>query len=224
MAVETDEATLIFDYYTDPAGVLDSILARARRLYVMVSHSHRDHLNMDIFSWAGVTRYVLANECRRKLKRAIDVDALPISWLHHDESWTDEVLALTAFDSTDVGVSFLATIQGRRMFHAGDLNCWHFSEESDAQQVRKAVGDFRAILGTIAATVQHVDVAMFPVTPNIGGDFALGARLWLQAIDTDLFLPMHTWARDREAAQYDLYRNPQHGKCLLLHPGESIDP
>ena len=136
MAVETDEATLIFDYYTDPAGVLDSILARARRLYVMVSHSHRDHLNMDIFSWAGVTRYVLANECRRKLKRAIDVDALPISWLHHDESWTDEVLALTAFDSTDVGVSFLATstvgTSARRATHSRCARRWAISVPSSA--------------------------------------------------------------------------------------------
>ena len=141
-AIETGDVTLVFDYYIDPAGAIDDILSRAQRLYVLVSHSHRDHLNPDIFGWHaryGVTQYIIANECRRKLKRAMDLTAHPITYIHHDEDWSDGRVTVHAFDSTDVGLCYTVTADGRRIFHAGDFMCWHFSEECDEQAVRKAL-------------------------------------------------------------------------------------
>ena len=38
----------------------------------------------------------------------------------------------------------LIDLQGMRLFHAGDLNNWHWSEESTPQEIRKAEGDFLA--------------------------------------------------------------------------------
>lgn len=225
MAVEVGDVTLIFDYYIDPARVLDSILNRARRLYVFVSHSHRDHLCMDIFAWRDrcpQVQYVLANECRRKLKRAIDLTAYPIAWLHHDEDWHDRNIAVHAFDSTDVGVSFLVNVAGRRIFHAGDYTCWHFSEEQDTAAVRKAKGDFHAILDKIVAYSPQIDLVMMPVVPNIGGDWAYGARELLRAIEVDTFIPMHMWGRDREATQWELYQNPAYGRCVYLASGSFL--
>lgn len=223
-AVETDTVTLVFDYYIDPAGVLEDILSRAQQLYVFVSHSHRDHLNTEIFDWEeryGVTGYVIANECRRKLKRSVELFSFPITFIHHDEDWNDAELSVHAFDSTDVGVSFLVGLDGKRLFHAGDYTCWHFSEEQDMAAVRKAKGDFHAILNKIVAYAPCIDVAMMPVVPNIGGDWAYGAREFLRAVQVDTFIPMHTWGRDREATQWSLYQNPTHGQCLHLPAGKS---
>ena len=186
MAVEVGDVTLIFDYYIDPAGVLDDILARARRLYV------------------------------------IDLNAYRIAWLHHDEDWSDDRLAIHAYDSTDVGVGFLVDVDGRRIYHAGDYTCWHFSEEQDTQAVRKARGDFHAILNRIVAHSPHIDLAMMPVVPNIGGDWAYGPREFLRAISVDTFIPIHTWGRDREATQFALYQNPAHGQCIHLQPGQTL--
>lgn len=224
MAVEMGDITLVFDYYIDPAGVLDGILSRAKRLYVLVSHSHRDHLNPEIFEWQsryGVAQYVIANECRRKLKRSIDLAALPVTFLHHDEDWGDGRVTVHTFDSTDVGVSFLVDVDGHRIFHAGDYTCWHFSEEQDAAVVRKAKGDFHVILDKIVAYSPQIDLAMMPVVPNIGGDWAYGAREFLRAIMVDTFIPMHMWGRDREASQFSLYQNPAHGQCVHLSPGQT---
>ncbi len=215
--------TLVFDYYIDPAGVLDGILNRAQKVYVFVSHSHRDHLNPEIFEWQsryGVVHYVIANECRRKLKRSIDLASLPVTFLHHDEDWNDGMVRVHAFDSTDVGVSFLVEVARLRIFHAGDYTCWHFSEEQDAAAVRKARGDFHVILDKIVAYSPRIDLAMMPVVPNIGGDWAYGAREFLRAIQVDTFIPMHTWGRDREATQWELYQNPDYGQCVHLQPGE----
>ena len=224
-AIETKQATLIFDYYIDPSGVLSTIMERATRVYVFVSHSHRDHLCHDIFSWRDrypIARYIIANECRRKLMRSMNLEQWPMTFASRGKAWTDGTITVQTFGSTDVGVSFMVDVDHRRFFHAGDYTCWHFSEEGDIQQVKKAQGDFHAILRDIVAYTDHLDVAMMPVVPNIGGDFAYGAREFLKAVRCDLFLPMHTWGRDREAAQFHLYQNPAYGKCLLLSTGESM--
>ena len=226
MAIETHEATLLFDFYTDPANLAPDLLRRSQRLYIMVSHSHRDHLCHDIFGWYNqypdtITQYVIANECRRKLKRAISLDNLPVTFLHHDEDWTDGTLAIHTFSSTDVGVSFLATIDGRTVFHAGDFSCWSFSDDDESLR-RKARGDFHAILRTIARHSPHIDVVMMPVIPNIGGDWAYGPRELLRAIRVDHFIPIHTWGRDREACQFQRYQNPDHGLCHPLPEGQTI--
>ena len=226
MVVEMGGVTLVFDYYIDPAGVLEGILSRAQQVYVFVSHSHRDHLCPDIFNWQEqypVARYVIANECRRKLKRSIDLASLPVTFLHHDEDWSDGTVSVHAFDSTDVGVSYLVEVAGQRIFHAGDYTCWHFSEEQDVSSVRKARGDFHVILDKIIAYSPQIDLAMMPVVPNIGGDWAYGAREFLKAIHVDTFIPMHMWGRDREATQWELYQNPAYGQCMHLVAGQTVN-
>lgn len=223
--VESECATLVFDYYTDEHSVLLPILERARRIYVFVSHSHRDHLNHDIFAWRyryPIARYVVANECRRKLGRSLQLQDYPFVFMHHDEDYVDEQLAVHAFNSTDVGVCYMVDINGQRVFHAGDYNCWHFEQERSEREVKKAVGDFNVILQAIKSYTQHVDLAMFPVIPNIGGDFAMGARLFLRAIATSHFVPMHTWGRDREATQFDLYPSPHNTHYHALSPGHHL--
>ena len=224
-AIESSDgsATLIFDYYTDHACVIESILERAQKVYVFVSHSHRDHLCYDIFDWHGhypIARYVIANECRRKLKRAIDLDSLPVTFLHHDEDWSDDCIAVHAFNSTDVGVSFLVDIDGKRLYHAGDYTCWVMEGYNEAA-TRKARGDFNVILKAIVLYAPEIDVVMMPVVPNMGGDFTYGARELLKAVQCSLFIPMHMWGRDREATKFELYRNPDYGRCEHVAEGTS---
>lgn len=229
-ALEAHGVTLVFDYYTDQCGVMPAIVGRARRMVVMVSHSHPDHLNPDIFKWVAtgkVERYVVSAESRRKLRRikGLDLDALPITFMHHDQDTLCPLsgVQIHSFGSTDIGVSYLATLPGGELvMHAGDLNDWHWSDESTPQEVKKADGDFRAILRTIAARAPHMQLAMFPIDPNMGTDFARGAREFLQAVQVDHFVPMHMWGRDSEATQFGLYRNPAHGECHYVPAGTSL--
>ena len=89
--------------------------------------------------------------------------------------------------------------------------------------MRKARGDFHVILNTIAQHAPHIDMAMMPVVPNLGGDFAYGAREFLKAVECDLFIPMHMWGRDREATQFEHYRNPSHGVCRHVPEGTTTE-
>ena len=65
-------------------------------------------------------------------------------YINKGDVYEDENIRIEAFGSTDVGISFLIDLQGVRLFHAGDLNNWHWSEESTPQEIRKAEGDFLA--------------------------------------------------------------------------------
>ena len=73
------------------------------------------------------------------------------------------------------------------------------------------------------AYAPQIDVAMMPVVPNIGGDWAYGAREFLRAIMVATFVPMHMWGRDREATQWELYRNAKYGECLYIAEGETCN-
>lgn len=225
-AIETEGATLIFDYFHDEQHVLPAILQRAKRIYVFVTHGHQDHLNRDvILEWHKqypVAQYIMANGCRHKIRHAMKSNPIPATFIHHDEDYTCPEMKVHAFDSTDAGVCFLVNIDDKTIFHAGDFNCWHWKDSSTTQEVKKAVGDFRAILRTIAAHTQVIDVAMFPVDPAMGTDFGMGAREFVHAIDVRLFIPMHMWGRDEQATQFHLYCNPERGKFLHLPAGHSI--
>ena len=44
--LELDDCILVFDYYQDPEGILDSLLAdTVKDVYFFVSHRHYDHFN-----------------------------------------------------------------------------------------------------------------------------------------------------------------------------------
>lgn len=225
-AIEAEDVTLIFDYFHDETHALPAILERAKRIYVFVTHGHQDHLNRDvILEWHKqypVAQYIMANGCRHKIRHAMKSNPIPATFIHHDEDYTCPEMKVHAFDSTDAGVCFLVNIHGKTIFHAGDFNCWHWKDSSTPQEVKKAVGDFRAILHTIANHTQVIDVAMFPVDPAMGRDFGMGAREFVHAIDVRLFIPMHMWGRDEQATQFHLYCNPERGKYLHLPAGSSI--
>ena len=82
-------------------------------------------------------------------------------------------------------------MQGIRLFHAGDLNNWHWSEESTPQEIRKAEGDFLAEIKNLQQKVPQVDVAMFPVDSRIGKDYMRGAEQFVERIKSTIFAPMH---------------------------------
>ncbi len=59
-----------------------------------------------------------------------------------------------AYGSTDTGVSYAITLtDGSVIFHAGDLNDWHWSEESTEREVAKAEERFKVIVDRIAEEI-----------------------------------------------------------------------
>lgn len=196
-AIEAEGVTIIVDYYKDssdePADrqiVRDELLRRAGKLYVLSTHFHPDHFNPEILSWKTVRpdiRYIFSSDILKR-RRADKESAF---YLRKGEHYADETLRVDAFGSTDVGCSFLIRLQGVSLFHAGDLNNWHWSEESTEQEVRKANSDFLAEVSAIQAAAPEIDVVLFPVDSRMGKEYMKGAKQFIEQIKTAIFVPMH---------------------------------
>ena len=226
--VQTDDVIMVFDYYRDPSHSVVKALEKNPDTPVVffVSHSHPDHYNHEIFNLGQNHKrvYVLSNDVVvRETNPSLAIQGMSVG---------DEVenlpggIAVKAYGSTDKGVSFRVTLKGgRTIFHAGDLNLWHWNEESTEREVAKATAEFKKELNRIAEENPTLDVVFFPVDLRQGKDFAQGAVDFIEAIKVSDFFPMHFDGDAHIACDFGVY--PFHNKVdttfhCLRDPGQSI--
>ena len=132
--VEFPGRTLVFDPDT-PQAVPARALSQ-KQVDVFVSHSHADHFSPGIFAWQKAhpqVRYLLSDDIppqkgakRIGPRQRITFDGIEVSTLR----------------STDLGVAFLLQLPGCTLYHAGDLNFWHWDGEDPAWN-RQMAQDYR---------------------------------------------------------------------------------
>ena len=195
-ALEADGFSILIDYFKDsdpdPAKgyVRSELLKRAGTLYILASHFHPDHFHPEVLKWKEQKpdiKYIFSKDILKRRRAKAD-DAI---YLKKGDAYQDELLTIKAFGSTDVGISFLIETEGRRIFHAGDLNNWHWSEESTEEEIRKANGDFLAEVKYLKEKVPNIDLVLFPVDRRMGKDYMKGAKQFIEQIKTTIFVPMH---------------------------------
>ena len=185
---------LVFDDFRDPTGAVEKELARGfEHLYIFASHAHFDHFDAHIADYAKeANRYVLGYDIRRtkRAKRAKSLPAEKVTYLETYDSWEDAHIAVSSFDSTDTGVSFLVEGKetGRRIFHAGDFNWWDW--EGDTAENRKlAENAFRKQMKRLAGL--SADVAFFPVDGRLGSAMDKGAKAFCAETEVRALVTMH---------------------------------
>lgn len=126
--VELEKVILVFDYYLDPAGHVEKKLQETdKAVYFFVSHVHGDHFNPAIRKFEDrVSGYFLHRDCRLVLQN----DSL-LHMMDVGDSVEEGPLSVHMYGSTDAGGSFMLEAEGLRIFHAGDLNWWHWAGEGD---------------------------------------------------------------------------------------------
>ncbi len=200
-SVAGGDTLLVFDYWRGEEGELTGNLelsAGQIRSYphvvVFISHEHIDHLDPVVFSWKDLTdvSYIVSSDMpvgtRGKRMAPGDVFS-PVKGVN-----------VTAFDSTDLGVSFLVDFRGVRFFHAGDLNFWHWREESTMQEIEEADAEFRKAVSPLSSA--RIDVAFFPVDPRQGSMFEAGANYFILSAKPRILIPMHYFHRADVAMEY----------------------
>lgn len=224
--VTLPDAILVFDYYRDPSHALNSILKNKPDAPVVffITHHHDDHFNTGVFEIAQNHRrvYVVSNDVpAQKIPSTLEVQGMSAG--DSVENLPGKI-SVRAYGSTDEGVSFVVTLpDGKKIFHGGDLNDWHWQDESTFKEVEEANAKFTKIVNRIAEENPELYVAMFDVDPRQGTDFARGARIFLDKIHVDNFFPMHFDGRSDEACQFATYA-ANAGKSYCLHnPGHSIE-
>ena len=194
--LELEFFSVLVDFHQDvcrPDGswwINDYFLNKKEDVYVLCTHSHNDHFNPEILSWLNRKpniRYVFSKELLDSKKTSKD-DAFYLDKL---ETYKDENLSVKAFGSTDIGHSFLIETGGKAIFHAGDLNNWHWNEEVAQEEASVYENNYLCELELLAENVEQLFLAMFPLDPRLGKDFMRGAEQFVKRISTDYLLPMH---------------------------------
>ena len=188
-AVELGKKVLIFDYYR---GELPAF-GRDRDVYVFVSHRHYDHYQRSIFRWSeGLPRitYILSGDVKEAVPSyAPKGDILfvgPGESLRIGEG--EGALFIETLESTDEGVAFVVKAEGRTIYHAGDLNWWHWEEGADRyNQLMKE--DYQREIGKLEGL--HIDAAFVPLDPRLGKEYYWGLDWFMRHTDTDIVFPMH---------------------------------
>ncbi len=219
-----EDTLLVFDYWRGEAGatlpqkacISDRDFARCKHVYVFVSHSHVDHFDPIIYDWDQATYHI----------EYIISDDLPKDVPGHRMNPGDTLelgeVKIQAFDSTDLGVSFYVELKGRTIFHAGDLNLWHWREESTVREIKQAEDDFYAAVDPIRSL--SIDLCMFPLDPRQGGLFDAGINHFVMSVKPRVVIPMHWQQRAEVPMNYARRGRTRYTEILALtKPRERAD-
>jgi L-ascorbate metabolism protein UlaG (beta-lactamase superfamily) len=221
--VETDRHVLLFDYWRDTPkgggleqGVIDPAALRDRDVLVFASHRHGDHYNRGIESW---------RKSIPRLRLILSDDISPVAgavMIGPGQTWTQPDCRVETLRSTDEGVAFLVSIDGLTIYHAGDLNWWHWEGEPADWNAEMGAA-YRAQIDLLKG--REIDLAFVPVDPRLGDQYVWGLNYLMRTLPVKYAIPMHfgeeTAVVDRLLT--DAVVSPYRSKILpLTTRGETI--
>lgn len=221
--LEFDGFSVILDFYKDAKKddgrfwVKDYLLEKKEDLYVFCTHSHSDHFNPEILEWQknkANIKYIFSSELKEN--KRFDENA-NIMYLDKLQIYGDEFLRVKAYGSTDAGASFLINVGGKRFFHAGDLNNWHWNEEVPKPEAATYENSYLCQLELVAEGIEEIYAVMFPVDSRLGKDYMRGAEQFISRIPTAHFLPMHFGEHYDKANAFAPIAQNHHCKYLEVH-------
>lgn len=190
--VEMEEAVLLFDYFEGEVSLPDS----GKPVFIFASHRHQDHFSQNIFKLVRSSQevyYVLSDDIWRRqvpeelLGRTVFMGpGEEVELKYADRS----MLKAKAYKSTDEGVAFLVTGEGKTIYHAGDLNNWVWEGEPEEDN-RRMSENFHRELEKLEG--RHIDVAFMVLDPRQEKDFYLGMDDFMRRVGADVVFPMHFW-------------------------------
>ena len=180
--VELEDAYFLFDYYKGRLPQIDL----EKKMFVFVSHVHHDHYRKDIFNLRKhfrEIRYVLSSDIEIKAEK----DIVQMQPNEKKEVMGAEIRTLR---STDEGVAFVVHYAGKTIYHAGDLNWWHWEEESIDynRQMRK---DYQREIRKLVR--KKIDLAFVVLDPRQGGAAFSGIDFFMRNVRVNHVFPMHMW-------------------------------
>ncbi|WP_297011586.1 MBL fold metallo-hydrolase [uncultured Dialister sp.] len=194
--LELETMILVFDYYLDPLKRLEDRLEKTDKpVYFFVSHVHGDHFNRAIRKFEKrASGYFLHRDCHLAL-----ADESLLHEMDVGETVNEGPLSVHMYGSTDAGGSYMVEAEGLTIFHAGDLNWWHWAGEEDSEN-REARDWFFRELSCIKE--KEVDIAMLPVDARQQAAREWGVKAYLSHFSAGLLIPMHAFGQ-RWAPSYE---------------------
>ena len=187
--LEYESCALIFDYYK---GTLPD-LSDKEKIYVFVSHGHYDHFQKKIFEWKeqyeNIT-YILSADVYESVAPKWRAACL---FVEADGDYETDDMQIRTLTSTDEGVAFVIRWKGKTIYHAGDLNWWHWEEEDDESWNLPMQAAYAKEIGKIEG--EKIDIAFVPLDMRQGQQYYWGLDYYMRHTDTGCVFPMHMWEK-----------------------------
>jgi L-ascorbate metabolism protein UlaG (beta-lactamase superfamily) len=228
--VETESSFFIFDYFKnkkndnqdfDFNSLLDEILSGRKEVFVFASHAHNDHYNSEILSWRMRSRkinYIMSSD----IKIYENVDNCSIVSPYEELSLKG--INIRTFGSTDEGVSFLVSADGKKIFFAGDLNWWKWSDDTKEEEANMEKA-FKEILAKIEKLNVRIDAAFFPVDRRLEENYKAGGEYFIERLNPEIFIPMHFWKDYKATTDFMNYESNLGNATIVIeihHPNEIL--
>lgn len=196
---ETADTYLLFDYFQGSFPKWDA----GKRMLVFVSHGHHDHFGKEIFRLTEQFRdicFILSSDIKADDYRKYGNIVSAAPGMEFEVSGTD----IRTLRSNDLGVAYLVRTGGQTVYHAGDLNWWHWEGESDKfnKVMRRS---YQSEISKLCG--EKIDAAFVPVDPRLGEQYCLGLDCFMRRTDTKAVFPMHFWGN------YGIFERLMNEKC-----------
>lgn len=189
-------------------------LAAFKRMYVFISHHHDDHFSQSVYDLCGNDAVYIVGFDVPQPHRGVRMSP--------GEERGFGPVTVKAFGSTDDGVSFLVNYEGIVLFQAGDLNLWHWRDESSITEIEAAEKAFYACVEPIPK--QQIDVAFFPVDPRQGSMYDAGAGYFVMTVKPRILVPMHFQGRADVALRFAVTGETNYTHIVTMQEaGDHID-
>ena len=178
---EIDDAYFLFDYYKGAIPQMDT----SKKMFVFVSHAHYDHYNRSIYEFRKDFEeiyYILSSD--------ITAEEEGVHSVKPNEELACGGCHVRTLRSNDEGVAFLVRYHGRTLYHAGDLNWWHWEGEPEAYNtgMRRS---YQAEINKLQK--EKIDASFVPVDPRLGEQYCWGIDCFMKRTETSHVFPMHFW-------------------------------
>ena len=225
--VETTGACYIFDYIR---GDLPEFPAK-KKLYVFASHAHRDHWLTDIFYDRRLRKtdaYILGFDIKDSFEKLQEKDhslsGLPVIWALPGQSIRTEEFVCEPILSTDEGVAFPVRTKEEMIYHAGDLNWWHWNKDPDERNAERAVR-FKREVDRLKR--MKIDAAFIPLDPRQENAYRFCMDYCMENLDMAHVFPMHFWGDYELCLKYQKSLKEEHpdwfGRYIPMREGEAVE-
>ena len=217
--VTMEESVLLFDWYKRSLPEIPT----DQKLYVFCSHSHEDHYSPQIWELQkkhlDVT-YIL-DEGIADAAAHPEADIVTVRPRQTLEIPTDGAgtasLKIITLESTDMGVAFYIETEGKRLYHAGDLNVWFWNDEPMEDNIaseKKCREEMQFLADCIRKQgpdadrrgadggPELVDVAFVPLDYRLEEHAPRCIASFMEILGAAHVFPMHYWGREAQVREY----------------------
>lgn len=174
--VQYEDIIILFDVYNNLEGY------KNKKIYCFSTHSHGDHYSPDMLDLRN------KNEVHYIFSSDIDAEGHDITFVNEGDEINTKRMQIKVFGTTDLGVSFYVKLDDVTLFHSGDLNWWHWDNDTDDVKEAEKI-QFQTEINRLIGL--PIDFAFVPVDPRLNKHNRLAMDYVIETLKPKYLIPMH---------------------------------